>query len=583
MLTTISLAWNEFKEACRQAKDHIIAIDTETNAQEIRDGRGYLIGLSASVVLEGIYMTVYVPYRHSEGNVDEEVWQDVVQFISGLDRSGWVAVYHNAKFDLVSLQTAGISWHGKFYDTMLMCHLINENFPYEKGLSSCVRAYVDKEESKKDDLAFTTWIKLKGWVGCPVKVMAVYARHDAAITLALYLSIRVLFDENVPEVYWEHKQAFLRTVITMERRGVRIDVPLCKELTALGLSVMDDMAHTIGGNMSSSKFLAEILLDRLGLPEIYHPKTGKRTFDKDAMAEYEQILERVDDPLAQYILTHRGWQKSVSSNYLPYVELLSPDGRLRPNYKLHGTKTGRMSCEKPNLQQIPKVSNKQWNGKMKAAFIPMEGYVLYEFDYSQLELRLGAAYARETGLLQVFAEGRDIFTEMSRTLGFTRTDTKTFVYSTQYGAGNTRISNVFRVSIGVAQEMRDHYKREYPGFANMTKKASNLCKSNGKIKLWSGRYRHFRYPKDEAHKAFNSVIQGGAADIVEHVMVRLHNEVDDEQKCRMLLQVHDSVVFEVRKDVLEEYKKKIIHVMTDVRPDFGVVFAVEGKEWGQAA
>lgn len=138
------------------------------------------------------------------------------------------------------------------------------------------------------------------------------------------------------------------------------------------------------------------MIDELKLPVVKRsPKTGAPSFDKEAMTIYDEMLEHRDNPTANLIKQYRGWQKSVTSNYLPYVELLSLDGRLRPNYKLHGTKTGRMSCEKPNLQQIPRVSNKPWNGKMKAAFIPEDDFELWEFDYSQLELRLGTAYAKK--------------------------------------------------------------------------------------------------------------------------------------------------------------------------------------------
>jgi DNA polymerase-1 len=206
-----------------------------------------------------------------------------------------------------------------------------------------------------------------------------------------------------------------------------------------------------------------------------------------------------------------------------------------------------------------------------------------EFDYSQLELRLATAYADERELKQVFLEGRDIFTEMSKELGMVRQDTKTFVYSTQYGAGLDRLMHVFKVTRAQAEQMRTNYKERYPGFVKVESIAKMRCRTRGKVQLWSGRYRHFFDRDGEAHKAFNSAIQGGAADIVEHVMVRLFKEIDNEEECRMLLTVHDSVVFEIREELVEDYSAAIIEIMSDVRPDFGVKFAVEGKEFGKAA
>src|SRR6185437_5333306 len=147
------------------------------------------------------------------------------------------------------------------------------------------------------------------------------------------------------------------------------------------------------------------------------------------------------------ILEYRGWSKTTSSNYRPYLALLSPDGRLRPNYKQHGTLTGRLSCEMPNLQQIPREGSKRWNGQLKKCFITLDpDEMLLEFDYSQLELRLGAAYAKEESLIQVFREGRDIFQEMAEALEMDRQSTKTMNYAIAYGAGVTRISNVLDIS-----------------------------------------------------------------------------------------------------------------------------------------
>lgn len=582
-LKAVSLTWDKMKPLLFQAD--IIGVDTETNAEDIRDGRGYAIGMSLAVCLDDIYFMCYLPCRHPEGNLDFEVWEDIRDTFNALQGSMFKTpiTTFNTKFDLVSLKTLGIDWEGEFYCTLNMCHLINENFPMKKDLNNCCKKYIG-DESKKKSQDFDAYCKFYGWGKVPVHLMKPYAEWDAVLHLALYYAIKPLFDENVPAAYWEHKQDFTRVVNAMERRGVKVDVELCNKLARIGDEVLGDLTETIGGNLASSTFLKEIFLDRLKLPIVKTTPTGRPCFDKFAMEEYDLILERLDSPLANYVREYRGWQKSVSSNYRPYVELLSPDGRLRPNYKLHGTRTGRMSCEKPNLQQIPKTTEKPWNGDMKHCFIPEEGYLLYEVDYSQLELRLATAYADEKTLKQVFIDGRDIFDEMKGPLGLTRFWTKQFVYSVQYGAGNKRISNVFGFSLEEAQSLRNTYKEAYPGFAVQTQRASNLCKSTGKIKLWTGRYRHFISKTEDAHKAFNSVIQGGAADIVEKAMVQLFKNVDNENECRMLLQVHDSVVLEIKADKVDYYRPLILETMIDSIPkEFGVKFAADFHEWGEAA
>ena len=564
----------------------VISIDTETNAEDIRDSRGYLTDISmACDPGHGVTYVTYAPLRrqnldgsHDSNNLELE---DRIKLFEFIESYSGAVVFHNAKFDLASLKTAGIDYTGKFYCTLLIAHLIDENYPYSYSLNACVAAYLDKEEAKKEELLKKAVIAF-GWQRVPMYVMKEYAEYDAILTLHLWFKLKSKFEDENLEVYWEHKQKFTRVIIAMESYGIKVDLNLCKDQEHTGMSILKELEYAMRGNPASSIFLRKTLIDELGLPVVKRSaKTNEPSFDKEAMEIYDAMLERINDPTAQQVKEFRGWQKSVSSNYIPYQALISPDGRLRPNFKLHGTKTGRMSCEKPNLQQIPRVSNKPWNGSMKAAFIPEKGYELWEFDYSQLELRLGTAYAKELSLLQVFKEGRDIFSEMSNDVGLSRQDTKTLVYTTQYGGGVKRISHVFGVSESRAAELRQNYFDAYPGFALIAKHAANVCLTKGKIKLWSGRYRHFRFRKDEAHKAFNSVIQGGAADIVEHVMVKLFNEVHDGIKARMLLQVHDSVVFELRKEVVEEFKDRIVKIMTAVEPDFGVVFAVDAHRWGE--
>jgi DNA polymerase-1 len=297
------------------------------------------------------------------------------------------------------------------------------------------------------------------------------------------------------------------------------------------------------------------------------------------MEEYEALLATMDDDRASLILEYRGYQKTVSSNYKPYRDLLSPDGRLRPNYKMHGTVTGRLSCEKPNLQQIPRVSDKPWNGSLKQAFIAEPGFTLWEADYSQLELRLAAAYAREEELLEVFNTGRDIFTEMAAKAGMARHDVKTRTYTIQYGGGARRLSQVFGVTLEEGMAIRDQFFADYPGFRRMSQNASSKCRTQGFLRYWSNRRRHFRDPQNEAHKAFNSVIQGGAAEIVKHTMLRTAKVANDND-CRMLLQVHDSIVFEIRNRAEDHYCPLIQETMEQVVPDFGVKFAVDIHKWG---
>lgn len=563
----------------------VIAVDTETNGYDIRDGRGFAYGISVASRIPGVgVVSAYLPFRNKPEPDGTSLNLGVVELAQLKDKienfKGYL-IFHNAKFDLESLRTLGIYYTGKFFCTMQLAHIINENFPFKKSLDECAKFYLDGS-SKKESESFKLWLKIYGWEGMIVSIISEYACYDAELAFRLWEVLWNRYLKEVPPEYWEKKQEVYPVWQTMERRGILINKQLCNRMIVHGTMAMEDIVELLGDrNPGSPKVLKELLIDELGLPVIKtSEKTGAPSFDKEAMAVYDQILERQSNPIAEYILAYRGWQKSVTSNYKPYLDLLSPDGRLRPNYKLHGTKTGRSSCELPNLQQIPKLSNKPWNGDMKNAFIPMPGYRLWEADYAQLELRLGAAYAKETTLLEIFEAGRDVFTEMSVKLGMLRFDTKTLTYTIQYGGGINRIHQVFGVSKERAAEIREGYFNTYPGFRAVSDYASRKARYKGKLQLWSKRYRHFINPKKEAHKAFNSVIQGGAADIVERTMVRLFNMVDHEDECRMLLMVHDSIVFEIKEGLEDKYLPLIKEVMEAVEPDFGVRFVVDIHEWG---
>jgi DNA polymerase-1 len=411
-----------------------------------------------------------------------------------------------------------------------------------------------------------------------------YAVLDAVLTWRLYDVLRNTRQwQELPDTIWPHKQDLIRVLLSMKRNGVRIDVQLAEEYVHKGVQEMGQIEKSLGINPASPKQLKKLLIDQLELPVVKTSQiTGAPSFDKEAMLAYDSMLESLDNPVAKQIKEFRGWQKAVSAAYRPYIELVDMDGRLRCSYRLHGTATGRLSCAEPNLQQIPKSSDKPWNGKVKECFIAEDGYVLLNADFSQLELRLATAYAGEEELKKVFNEGRDIFTEMAKQLGMSRFDTKTLVYSMQYGAGEQRLMNAFGVDKAKAKEIRQNYFNTYPDFRRLNNRCTSKVEETGEIKIWSGRVRHFEN-RNEAYKSMNSLIQGGAADIVERIMVRCFKELEGPD-CRMLLQVHDSITFEVKESVVPQYIEKIRTLMEDVNAvtgdvDFDVRFAVEVDYW----
>ena len=382
-----------------------IAIDTETNGKEIRDGRGYCVGVSLSWEGEN---SLYLPFRH----VDEENNYDLARFLpvlqAILDR--FTIIFHNTAFDLISLRTLGCNTDKvKFMDTMLLAHLLNEELLSYK-LDYLGKLYLGMGKLKTK--SFEIFVRVYGWDYLPVELMYEYAMFDAYLTYKLYEFLAPKLAAEKLEKVWAEKCKFVRLVMRMELRGIKIDVDLVKEKIREGEAALVETSILLGGfNPASINDNKRLFIDKLGLPPVYKKRKGKEettiSFDKTTMEFYDELLETRDDATAKLALTYRGWSKSVSSNYKPYCSIFRITRRSSstPGYKLHGTKTGRMSCANPNLQQIPRRGNKPWNGMMKKCFIPKDDFELWEFDYAQLELRIGTAYAEEKVLMKIFEEG----------------------------------------------------------------------------------------------------------------------------------------------------------------------------------
>ena len=573
--------FQQFLAGMRNAE--YLAIDTETTGEEfdIRSGAGYAIGLSIAFrpIRGASIVSAYFPVRHFDWNYSQHHLSQLKEIIESQEQT---LIFHNAKHDLVSLETIGIHADGPYYDTMLMAHLLDENEP-SKALDYLAKKYLG--DSKQRSELLQAAIKAVGWKMLPSYMVQEYAAHDAVLCLRLFEEFIAKWLEEELDKDWEHRSQFVRVIARMEQQGICIDANLCKREIAKGEFRMREITEALNKNPGSTKDLKELLIDNLKLPVVRWTPAGAPSFNKEAMVEYEAMLAASDNPTASLILEYRGWQKTVSSNYRAYIKLLDYDERLRPNYKLHGTRTGRLSCETPNLQQIPRVSDKAWNGALKKAFVPTEGYTLWEFDYAQLELRLGAAYAKDTSLKFIFSDPeRDVFTEMAQQLGMARQDVKTLVYTIQFGGGVARVSNVFKIADSRARTLIDNFYATYPGFRQVSSRATSVARSKGYVKLWSGRRRHFSKieRQDKPYKAFNAVIQGGAADIVMHTILRLDDFLDHgkDPACRMLLQIHDAVVFEIKNGREDDYIPQIKAIMEDVQPDFGVRFKVSHNIWG---
>lgn len=555
-------------------------VDTESNGQPIKDGRGHAIGVSIDICPDGLNAySYYFPFRHkTSGNLDFSYRDKLKQLIEDPTKT---KISQNTRFDILSAKTLGIDYGMNFEDTMLCSHSVDENM-WSYSLDSLAKGL--GYEGKARDKHFDTLIKLFGWDGVTPDRMAEYAGVDSSLLRPIFEHYKPIFDfeDDSHGELWESDKKFMILLNDMEQLGAKVNLNLAEQEIERGEKRMQELTNDIGLNPGSTTQLRELIFERLEIPVSprHLTKAGKPSLDKKAMEHYEDKLLMLDNPVAQQVLEYRGYQKAVSSYWKAYIEHVSPDGRIRPNFNLHRTLTHRLSCDTPNLQQIPRVTAKPWNRLVKSGFIPEDGFEIWEADYSQLEMRLTAAYAQDRDLIAIFADAeRDLFSEMSAAIGLPRDPIKKGVYATGYGAGYEKLATIFG-SLEMAKQFKDEYYRNYPGIKKVTDLATATAKGQGFVRTWSNRRRHFANVSEDAHKAFNSVIQGGAADIVKRVMIRLHENVHSYEECRMILQVHDSVWFEIAKGKVDHYRREITHIMEDVQPDFGVKFKIDFHKLG---
>jgi len=525
----------------------VLAIDTEGNSKDVRRGadpEGKTMGISLahrpSLFNGEVIVSDYYPFRHKWNNLEPGHLDLMRRVLESYDGQ---IVMHNAKHDIAALRNLGIEVPTKnLFCTMLGVTWVNEELP-SKALDYASKAYggEPKNRSKEMQRIIDVW----GWEYVPPEMMTEYAANDAKITLELRDNIWGTFKaEGYAGPLWERELRWLDLVMRMEARGIGVNNSLCEQQIEVGSKVQAEVLLTLKHNPLSNKDLNKLLIQEMKLPILGYTDTGAPSFAKKYMEEYEQILEGRNDTTAQQILTYRGWNKAISSSYMAYLEKQSPDGFLRCNYKLHGTKQIRLSCEKPNLQQIPQESSKPWNGQMKKAFKARPGFTLWEFDYGQLEMRVAAIYSQDPTLIRAFKSGVSLFKDMhSRMPQWDYNHVKRNSYATLYGAGVDKVALILNISYDNAASMRMDFYNTYPNLRMAASKASNIAKKRGYLNMWTGRRRHFDGVVS-THKAFNSICQGGGAEIVKSAALDIDEQIDWEE-CSLLLQIHDAFVFEI--------------------------------------
>ena len=480
-------------------------------------------------------------------------------------------IFHNAKFDLQIMEKNGFRRKGDFACTMMMSHIVDPYPPH--GLKELGESRLGIEDSAemKDLLKRVQKAGLQ-WEHIPPSVMAPYAANDAYLTRELYKDLMQDFWEFTTPEYFATEMRFLLVLSAIESRGLPVDrdeiVVKLNATVERMLQVRQELGFDPAKRIALARKLYATPPDGLGLPPHGYGKATK-SFPLGFPTMNDEVLSRYSHPVVGLVREYRSLQKVESTYLRPWWEKSRSDGMLHPTFKPWGTITGRLSCENPNMQQIPRDSY------LKQLFLPQADHFLTEFDFDQIEFRLAAAYSKDRSIIDGLLAGDDVHSVVAKQLGISRQEAKTVNYLMLYGGGVGKLAYTLGISFNAAKTFWEGYQTRYTGLTQASANATNSAQQRGSIKYWNGKLKPFKSSK-EYHKAFNAACQGGAFEIVKRSMLLLA-----DAGVEMVNQCHDSVWINTQS---ESENKEIRELMSSWQTKaFGVPFPVSSKQIGKRA
>ncbi|WP_439832389.1 DNA polymerase I [Aeromonas caviae] len=578
----------------------LFAFDTETTSLDYMEAR--VVGVSFAIEPG---KAAYVPFGHDYLGAPVQLTEAVVlgKLKPLLEDPARLKVGQNLKYDRNVLLNHGIELQGIAYDTMLESYVLNSTAS-RHDMDSLARRYLNVETISFEDIA-GKGVKQLTFNQIELEQAAPYAAEDADITLRLHQALwgKLSAEPGLAKVFSEIELPLLPVLARMERLGTTIEPKLLHQQSQeieVRLAELEKQAHELAGqefNLSSPKQLGEILFTKLGLPIIKKTPKGAPSTAEEVLAELAETYE-----LPQLLMEHRGLAK-LKSTYTDKLPLMikPQTGRVHTSYHQAVAATGRLSSTDPNLQNIP-VRNEQGR-RIRQAFIPCAGYKLVAADYSQIELRIMAHLSGDKGLLTAFAEGKDIHKATAAevfgvALDAVTTDmrrsAKAINFGLIYGMSAFGLAKQLGIGRAEAQKYMDLYFERYPGVLEYMERTRQQAEAQGYVETLFGRRlylpdiksRNAGLRKAAERAAINAPMQGTAADIIKRAMINVDGWIRgiEDESIRMLMQVHDELVFEIREEKLEEYIA-IIKEKMSAAAELHVPLLVEagtGDNWDQA-
>ena len=594
----------------------IVAVDTETTALDSMAAK--LVGISLSCQPG---FAAYIPLAHrgapaqgaldlgdsgddknNEGTPKQINSETALALLKPLlENPGVLKVGQNIKYDKVVLARSGVEIT-PVDDTMVISYVL-EGGLHGHGMDELARTHLDVETIKFKDVTGSGKAKVTFDYVALDKALD-YAAEDADITLQLHQLLKPrLVDEHMVTVYETIERPLIQILVDMEMHGIKVDAKILKNLSddfAKRLGVLENDIHKIAGrefNIASPKQLGEILFDELGL------EGGKKSKKSGAWSTDAEVLEELSHvhELPAHVLSWRQLAKLKSTYTDALQNQINPDtGRVHTSYSMAGTSTGRLASSDPNLQNIP-IRTEEGRA-VRTAFVAEKGNILLSADYSQIELRLLAHVAGIDTLKEAFHAGLDIHA-MTASQVFdvpvegmdpnVRRRAKAINFGIIYGISAFGLARQLGISRTEAKQYIDAYFERFPGILDYMEKTKKQAARDGFVSTLYGRkcFVPGINDKNQMRRSFaeraaiNAPIQGGAADIIKRAMILLPEAINDAGlNAKMLLQVHDELVFELPKSQLEKTTKLIKTIMEGAATlDVPLVVDVGvGGNWGQA-
>jgi len=556
----------------------IICFDTETTSVDAVEAE--LVGMSFAYRAREAYY-VPVPANKSEAQAIVDEFKTI--FLNEKIEK----IAQNIKYDLMVLAHYGVEMKGKTYDTMLAHYIIEPEKRH--GMDILAEDFLNYTPVSIEEIIGKKGVKQGNMRDADLEKVKEYAAEDADITFQLRDKLHPILAQNpnAIKLFEDVEMPLTQVLCDIEMEGVKLDIDFLATMSKVLEKDMLEVQTVIFGlagqdfNINSPKQLGEILFDKLKLdPKAKKTKTGQYMTGEDILSK----LELQNHEIARKILDFRELQK-LKSTYVDALPLLiSPKtGRIHTSFNQAVTSTGRLSSTNPNLQNIP-IRTPRGREIRKAFIAKNDDFLILSADYSQIELRIMAAFAKDESMIEAFNQGRDIHAttaakvfnvSLDEVTSEMRRKAKTVNFGIIYGVSAFGLAEQIGVSRTEAKELIDNYWKEFPSIKKYMNDAVIIARENGYVETILGRRRYLRDINSQnmvergfaERNAVNAPIQGSAADMIKIAMIKVNDFIKQEKlQSRIILTVHDELVFDVHKSELELMKIKVNELMINAIP-----------------